>query len=143
MFSPQFPYTGNQIIISSGRVMIHSKSDAVFILGKEAVGISSPKTINLDANEKILLNCTKIELGDRAEVLGEPVILGRTFTRELKRVMDTLHVASVSLAQASSTDVATSMYEIQKAGTKLAQSVETFRNFLKNQVALSKNTFTR
>ena len=143
MFSPQFPYIGNQIIISSCRVMVHSKNDAVFILGKEAVGISSPKTINLDANEKVLLNCKKIELGDRAEFLGEPIILGKTFTRELKRVMDSLHSASVSLAQASSTDVASSMYEIQKAGKKLAKSVDTFRNVLKNQVTLSKNTFTR
>jgi hypothetical protein len=35
------------------------------------------------------------------------------------------------------------MYEIQKAGKKLAKSVDTFRNVLKNQVTLSKNTFTR
>ena len=92
MLTPQFPYKGNQIIISSGRVVVHAKDDAVFILGKQAVGISSPKTINLDSNEKILLNCSKIELGYKAESQGEPIILGKTFTRELNRVMVQLYI---------------------------------------------------
>lgn len=143
MFSPKFPYTGNQIILSSGRVIVHAKDDAVFILGKQAVGISSPKTINLDANEKILLNCSKIELGERAETSGEPVILGKTFTRELKRVMDQLHTAAVFMSQASESDVATSMFYIQSAGTALADQIETFQNVLEREETLSKNTFTR
>ena len=143
MFAPKFPYTGNQIILSSGRVMIHSKDDAIFLFGKQAVGISSTKTINLDANEKILLSCPKIELGDRAESKGEPVILGKTFTRELKRVMDQLYVAAVFLSQASESDVATSMLYISTAGDILAGQVETFQNVLAREETLSKNTFTR
>ena len=62
MFKPVFPYKGNQLILTSDRVTIYSKNDAVFIFGKEAVSISSVKTINLDANEKILINCTKIRI---------------------------------------------------------------------------------
>jgi hypothetical protein len=143
MFAPKFPYTGNQIILSSGRVMIHSKDDAIFLFGKQAVGISSTKTINLDANEKILLSCPKIELGARAETAGEPVILGKTFTRELKRVMDQLYIASVFLSQASESDVATSMLYISTAGDILAGQVETFQNVLAREETLSKNTFTR
>lgn len=143
MFSPKFPYKGNQIIISSGRVTIHSKDDAVFLFGKQAVGLSSPKTINLDANEKILLSCSKIELGSKAEALGEPVILGKTFTRELKRVMEQLQIAATFMAQASESDVATSMFYIQSAGAALADQVEVFNNVLTREETLSKNTFTR
>jgi hypothetical protein len=143
MFAPKFPYTGNQIILSSGRVMIHSKDDAIFLFGKQAVGISSTKTINLDANEKILLSCSKIELGAKAETSGEPVILGKTFTRELKRVMDQLYIAATFLSQASESDLATTMFLIQSAGASLADQVETFKNVLEREETLSKNTFTR
>jgi hypothetical protein len=143
MFAPKFPYTGNQIILSSGRVMIHSKDDAIFLFGKQAVGISSPKTINLDANEKILLSSPKIELGARAETAGEPVILGKTFTRELKRVMDQLYIAGTFLSQASESDLATTMFLIQSAGASLADQVEIFKNVLEREETLSKNTFTR
>ena len=143
MFAPKFPYTGNQIILSSGRVMIHSKDDAIFLFGKQAVGISSTKTINLEANEKILLRCSKIELGAKAETSGEPVILGKTFTRELKRVMDQLYIAATLLSQASESDLATTMFLIQSAGASLADQVETFKNVLEREETLSKNTFTR
>ena len=143
MFAPKFPYTGNQIILSSGRVMIHSKDDAIFLFGKQAVGISSTKTINLDANEKILLSSPKIELGAKAETSGEPVILGKTFTRELKRVMDQLYIAATFLSQASESDLATTMFLIQSAGASLADQVETFKNVLEREETLSKNTFTR
>jgi hypothetical protein len=143
MLTPQFPYKGNQIIISSGRVIVHAKDDAVFILGKQAVGISSPKTINLDSNEKILLNCSKIELGYKAETQGEPITLGKTFTRELNRVMTQLYDVAVLLSQVSESDVATSMFYISTAGAALADQVAIFQNVLTNEDALSDNTFTR
>ena len=143
MLSPKFPYRGNQIILSSGRVILHSKDDAIFLFGKEAVGISSPKTINLDANEKILFNCPKIELGNKAETLGEPIILGRSFTRELKRVVIKLQEAAVAMAQASESDLATSMYLLQESGAALADQLEIFSNVLTNEDTLSDNTFTR
>lgn len=143
MFAPQFPYKGNQIIISSGRVLVHSKDDAVFILGKQAVSLSSPKTINLDASIKILINSTKIELGDRAETLGQPVILGRAFSRELKRLVDQIYDTGVLLAQVSESDLASSMFLIQSAGKSLANQAETFSNVLQREETLSKNTFTR
>lgn len=143
MFAPQFPYKGNQIIISSGRVLVHSKDDAVFILGKQAVSLSSPKTINLDASIKILINSTKIELGDRAETLGQPVILGRAFSRELKRLVDQIYDTGVLLAQVSESDLASSMFLIQSAGKSLANQAQTFSNVLQREETLSKNTFTR
>ena len=34
-YKPEFPYRGNQIIIDSGRVLLNSKEDSTFILGKK------------------------------------------------------------------------------------------------------------
>ena len=51
MFKPEFPYKGNQVIISSGRVLLHAKEDFIFLFGKKGVGISTPNTFNIDATE--------------------------------------------------------------------------------------------
>ena len=73
-YKPQFPYKGDQIILSSDRVLLHSKNDSVFLFGKQAVSLSSTKTINLDAIDKVLISTNKIELGNEAEALGEPLV---------------------------------------------------------------------
>ena len=59
-YQPQFPYEGRQIIIDSGRVTLNSKDDTTFLLGREAVSISSGGTINIDSNGDFLLNSSKI-----------------------------------------------------------------------------------
>jgi hypothetical protein len=75
MYTPKFPYTGNQVIITSGRVTHHSYDDFIFLFGKKGVAISSPSTFTVDANEKTIIASPKIELGFNAI---EPVLLGRT-----------------------------------------------------------------
>ena len=40
MYVPQFPYTGNQAIITSGRVTHHSYDDFIFLFGKKGVAIN-------------------------------------------------------------------------------------------------------
>ena len=145
MFNPQFPYKGNQIILSSDRVMLHSKSDAIFLFGKEAVSLSSTKTVNLDAVDKILLDAPKIELGNRAESLGQPILLGFTFNRQMILLLKNIANAGVLLAQASESDLGASMQAIASAGQILNKEASRLSNLLNsaNSPVLSKTTFTR
>lgn len=143
MFNPQFPYNGNQIILSSDRVTLHSKSDAIFLFGKEAVSLSSTKTINLDANEKVLIDCNKIELGNKAETLGQPVVLGNTLNVQLIVLLTQLQQAGVLLKQASESELGTSMQAISSAGQTIYNSCDNMLRILNRQLILSKNTFTR
>ncbi len=49
MYVPEFPYKGKQIIISSGRVIVHAKEDSVFLFGKkngDPVVETSPIRVN-------------------------------------------------------------------------------------------------
>jgi hypothetical protein len=85
MLNPQFPYKGNQVIISSGRVTIHSKSDAIFLFGKQGVGISTPMTFNVDAPERTIINSNLIELGLRAKDEGQPILKGNITLQQLNR----------------------------------------------------------
>ena len=90
MFKPEFPYKGNQVIISSGRATVHSKDDFIFLFGKKGVSISSPATFTVDANEKTIIASPLIELGLRARLEGDPVMLGNKTATQLGQLIDTL-----------------------------------------------------
>jgi hypothetical protein len=88
MITPDFEnYSGSQAIITSDRVINHSKSDGVYLFGKATVGISSPGTINVDSREAVLIDSPKIELGHAASTLGDQVILGNKLVGILNDVL--------------------------------------------------------
>ena len=99
MYQPQFPYTGNQVVITSGRVVNHSYDDFIFLFGKKGVAISSPSTFTVDANEKTIINSPKIELGFRASDIGEPVLLGASTVKQLGFLLDAIRNLSIELAK--------------------------------------------
>lgn len=145
MFKPVFPYQDNQLILTSNRVTIHSKNDAIFLFGKQAVSLSSPKTINLDANEGIKLFSPIVELGPNAKAQGEPVLLGRTFNRQLLTLLEELASIGTLLAQASESDLGATMQYIASAGKKINLEATRLGDVIRdpNSITLSKNTFTR
>lgn len=145
MYQPVFPYKGNQIILTSDRVTLHARKDAIFLLGKQAVGLSSPNTINLDAGKKIILAGPVIELGNRAQQLGEPVVLGNTLNQTLLALLDALDAVAIQLAQASTSKPGQTAQYISQAGSYLSTQVSSLRLQLQPGLSqiLSKNTFTR
>jgi hypothetical protein len=142
---PEFPYKGNQIIISSDRVTMHSKLDAIFLFGKKAVSLSSTETINLDAYDQVKIDSPNIELGHEAKTLGEPVVLGRTLTQELKGLLDAIKSAGDNLKKASSENatMGATMQSISIAGALLSTAATTLNSRLTGNSILSKNTFTK
>ena len=145
MFKPVFPYKGNQLILTSDRVTLHSKSDAIFLFGKQAVGLSSPNTINLDAGQKIILAGPVIELGNKAQSLGQPIVLGNTLNQKLLSIIEALNSVAILLAQVSTSQQGKSMESIRQAGLLLSQEMQSLKTQLIPGVSeiLSKNTFTR
>lgn len=99
-YKPDFPYRGNQIIIDSGRVLLNSKEDSTFIIGKKAVGISSSGTINLDSDGMCIINSPEIRLGlnashplvygdELADILNEfCIIMSEIVVPEMKEAVD-------------------------------------------------------
>jgi hypothetical protein len=98
-YKPEFPYLGEQIIINSGRVILNSKDDSVFLFGKKAIGFSSSGPINFDSDEKIIINSPEIYLGLDAK---EPLIKGQQLVNLLNRLLNSLD--SFSLIIQSSVD---------------------------------------
>jgi hypothetical protein len=145
MFKPVFPYKGDQIILSSERVLLHSKTDAIFLFGKEAISLSSTKTINLDAVDKVLLDTKIIELGSKAQALGEPTILGRSMVTQLSVLLANLEQAGNKLGVVSSEDLGASMQKIREAGQLIAKESARLKVLLQSPdtPVLSKVTFSR
>lgn len=143
MIKPEFPYLGNQCIITSDRVTLHSKKDGVYLFGKATVCLSSPSTINLDSNEAIKMNAPVIELGLNAKDLGQPVILGLELVDLLNELIQSLQVVSTALSKADGTSeeaIADSFDDIKIAGESLTQATDNAKAIL--NTILSENTYT-
>ena len=148
MYVPQFnSFDKNQIILSSDRLILHSKSDSIFLFGEQAVSFSSKNTINLDANEKISVWSQRIELGPKANYLGQPVILSRDFLRELTMLLTAFKQAGEKLqAQSGQTDKLQDLSQkVTDAGTLIVNSADrlliTIADPTNNRL-VSKTTFT-
>lgn len=87
-YKPDFPYLGNQIIINSGRVILNSKDDSVFLFGKKAIGFSSAGTINFDSDDKFIVNSPQIHLGLDSV---EPLVKGNQLELILNDILDSLN----------------------------------------------------
>ena len=142
MYVPQFPYIGNQVIITSGRVTHHSYDDFIFMFGKKGVSISSPATFTVDANERTIIASPKIELGYQAESKGEPVLLGRSTAVQLGFLLDAIQNLSDALSKMSAEELETSIAGILQTSVVLSGTAKTVKAQL-NSACLSKNTYTK
>lgn len=142
MYTPQFPYLGNQAIITSGRVTIHSYDDFIFLFGKKGVAISSPATFTVDANERTVITSPKIELGYQAETIGEPVMLGKSTAVQLGRLLDAIENLSNALNTLKIGEMDTAIPLIVQTSNILSNTAKSVKTQLSSK-CLSNNTYTK
>jgi hypothetical protein len=140
-YTPIFPYKGNQVLISSDRIHLLSKNDGIFLMGNKTVSLSSPMTINLDSNTKVLINSPKIELGEFAENKGQQVILGNELIRQLKSYISKIKSVGDTLKTVAESDVASLSTKLKISGEILSNESQKIINELDN--TLSTVTYTR
>jgi hypothetical protein len=132
MYVPEFPYKGKQIIVSSGRVIVHAKNDGVFLFGKKNVGISSGGEVHVDARAEVYINAPKISLGNKIDaqtMFGlEPVLLGYKTNQILLRLSESLIELGKSLGSMSESDVPGSMAKLAWAGPLLLKAAQAVNN---------------
>ena len=130
-YQPQFPYEGRQIIIDSGRVTLNSKDDTTFLLGREAVSISSGGSVNIDSNGDFLLNSSKIYFGLKTEDTNhEPLVLGFKLSQLLNNLASTLGSAAEDLKVAVDAQGA-DLAQVQSAGDKLLTAADQLSKAIK------------
>ena len=142
MYTPKFPYLGNQAIITSGRVTIHSYDDFIFLFGKKGVAISSPSTFTVDANERTIIASPKIELGYQAERVGEPIMMGRSTALQLGRLLDAIQSLSNALNKMDIGQVDVAVPLIRSTSRVLSATAKNVKTQLITK-CLSKTTYTK
>ncbi len=66
-------FAGNQVIISSDRLIFNSKKQEFIVFAKEGIGFSSGKAISIDGKQVVEMESERINLGLNAK---SPVLLG-------------------------------------------------------------------
>lgn len=138
MYKPEFPYVGNQAIISSGRVVQHSYDDFILLFGKKGVGVSSPATFTVDANESTIINSPVISLGLGAK---QPVLLGETTATQLGSLLEAIQNFSDAISELSGEEPEKAIPKIIYTSKILSATAKDVKARL-NTECLSKNTFT-
>jgi hypothetical protein len=143
MIKPQFPYLGNQCIITSDRVTLHSRKDGIYLFGKATVCLSSTGTVNIESNEALKISAPLIELGLNAKDLGQPLVLGLELSELLDELIQSLQVVAAALSKADGTSeeaISDSFDDIKVSGESLVQATDNAAAAIEN--ILSKKTYT-
>tara|TARA_B110000977_G_scaffold183302_1_gene245822 strand:- start:533 stop:949 length:417 start_codon:yes stop_codon:yes gene_type:complete len=93
-YTPEFPYTGEHIVVNSGRVFINARDDSAFINANKAVSLGSGGTLNFDSKDKCIINSSRIDLGLAAD---HPVTRGDILKRILEKIVNELAKAGGQL----------------------------------------------
>ena len=143
-YIPIFPYTGDQIIGTSGRVLLHAQDDSVMLFGKKSIALSSLGTLNFDVSEGLIVNAPKIELGLQAERFGEPVLLGKSTVLLVTRMLNMLIPIANALNNISETELETVIPELVKASKIVKKEFPQLIAIANTSGSLlSQTTFTR
>lgn len=136
-YTPDFPYTGDQIIVTSGRVLFNAKDDSVFLFAKKSIGLSSAGTINFDSDDSCIINSPKIYLGLNAT---EPLVKGNRLQSYLQDLNASLSQVGMALSKVAGVPVGSPMLTVNTAGTDLYKTVQDLAS--RTPQLLSKTNFT-
>lgn len=81
-------YNSSQIILNSSRILLNANEDNVLISGRNAVGISAKKQVNLESTEDINVVSPSINLGNIKGV--QPTLKGDKTVELLSDILDNL-----------------------------------------------------
>lgn len=130
-YTPNFPYLGDQIIINSGRVILNSKDDSIFLFAKQAIGFSSAGTINFDADGDMVVNAKKIYLGLETDIdKPQPSIKGDNLENLLNDILDDLNNLGQKLSKAKDSN-GVGIPVVRTAGKSLIKSVTRLKTQIK------------
>jgi len=109
-YVPSFPYTGQQIILNSGRLHLNAKDDFIILNSKKSISLAAPGSINIDTEGAFIVNAQKIRLGigDQA---NHPLVYGDklyemfvTMARLFQNVAEAIEDAEDTLGGKSAED---------------------------------------
>lgn len=138
-YKPEIPsqYKGEQIILSSGRIVFNAKYDSVMFFAKKALAFSSAGTFNIDSDDYTIINAPKIYLGLLAHQEREPLLLGNKTNDLLIDLIESIKTFTDLIKTGGGTPQA-----LMAASGFLEGKARGIETILKNKQLLSKQNFT-
>lgn len=90
-------YQDSQILMTSGRIVAHSKTDHVLISSAKSINLSAIESINVDTTGYVSLSADKILLGGPEATQG--VLYGDLTVKQLQKIVEILTKLATSLQQ--------------------------------------------
>jgi hypothetical protein len=81
-------YSGNQLIVSSGRLVFNSTTDHILLSAKKTVNLNAITSVNIDAPDTIIQS-NNVYLGSKDAI--QPVLLGNTTVQLLNQLITNLN----------------------------------------------------
>ena len=121
--SPASEYQGNQIILTSGRLILNSQSDGILISSPEVIHLSSGNSVNIDCTNHVVFSTGEVYLGDRnAE---ERAVLGDQLILRLRLLLEVLEGTGQALKNANADGIA--IESLNSIGPSLVEAVKDFK----------------
>lgn len=122
-------YTGHQQIITSDRVIINAKEDAVFILAKETIGFSVGGSFHVNTGDEVIVNAPRIQLGLSTNGKLEPIAKGESTEQVMNDILSALSSFSSQLTSAQGVGAGIiTLPTINAAAAKLTQDIARIKN---------------
>jgi len=81
-------YSGNQIILNSGRLVFNSNSDHILLSSAKTISFNAVKGFNFDTDKNFIINSKQIKLGNKDAT--EPLLLGNKTITLLQQILISL-----------------------------------------------------
>ena len=135
-------YSGNQIILNSGRLVFNSTSDHILLSSNKTISFNAVKGFNFDTNSNFVVNAKQIKLGSKEA--KEPLLLGDSTLESLNNIFTSLSELSIALQVISTLLPSPGAIPIVAAATALSTklSAELTKYKGKNSPLKSKQNFT-
>jgi len=136
-YKPEFPYKGDQAIITSGRVLFNAKDDSILFFAAKSIGFSTAGSIHFNSDDVCIINSSKIYLGLNAT---EPLVKGNRLEQYLKDLNTSLSNVGKAMSTAVGVPSGAPLIQLNTAGTDLLKTAQELST--RTTQLLSKQNFT-
>lgn len=119
-------FKGNQIILDSGRLVLHSKEDSIFLNSSNSVGLVG-SSINLDGTGYTSIDSPAVYLGASAD---EPVLRGNVTVKLLTDILNALTAMARSHQLATTPTLAST--QLVAASSEILPKLQTLTSSLES-----------
>ena len=135
-------FSGNQIILNSGRLVFNAKDDSIIFGAKKSIHLTSNTSVNIDAATQVAISSPKIYLGSTEGNEGaqlQSLVLGEnlnTLLGEIASFLGTLNIAFQTATDVTGAPIA-SLLSIASDAEVLGKSIKNIvdsKNLLSKQV---------